>query len=110
MDSTPEHRSSQPCAFYRQSGQRRQPRKSAPVRQTPAGGRLRGHMAPKPRLELQGSDSYLKKPWRLIAKGELGYIPAKHIVSPLPEDPHTRGSRCTAGIGRMGTPCRSLAT
>ena len=32
------------------------------------------------------SDGYLKKQWRLIAKGELGYIPAKHIVSALPEE------------------------
>ena len=39
-----------------------------------------------PRLEFQGSDGYLKKQWRLIAKGELGYIPAKHIVSALPEE------------------------
>ena len=39
------------------------------------------HGTPKPRLEFQGSDGYLKKQWRLIAKGELGYIPAKHIVS-----------------------------
>ena len=36
---------------------------------------------PKPRLEFQESDGYLKKQWRMIAKGELGYIPAKHIVS-----------------------------
>ena len=42
--------------------------------------------APKPRLEFQGSDSYLKKQWRLIAKGGLGYIPAKHIISALPEE------------------------
>ena len=38
----------------------------------------------KPRLEFQGSDGYLKKQWRMIAKGDLGYIPAKHIVSALP--------------------------
>ena len=44
------------------------------------------HGTPKPRLEFQGSDGYLKKQWRLIAKGELGYIPAKHIVSALPEE------------------------
>ena len=37
-------------------------------------------------MEFQGSDGYLKKQWRLIAKGELGYIPAKHIVSALPEE------------------------
>ena len=51
------------------------------------------HGTPKPRLELQGSDGYLKKQWRLIAKGELGYIPAKHIVSALPEEGgHPAGS------------------
>ena len=44
------------------------------------------HGAPKPRLEFQGSDGYLKKQWRMIGKGELGYIPAKHIVSALPEE------------------------
>ena len=44
------------------------------------------HGTPKPRLEFQGSDGYLKKQWRMIAKGELGYIPAKHIVSALPEE------------------------
>ena len=44
------------------------------------------HGPPKPRLEFQGSDGYLKKQWRMIAKGELGYIPAKHIVSALPEE------------------------
>ena len=56
------------------------------------------HGAPKPRLEFQGGDGYLKKQWRMIAKGELGYIPAKHIVSALPP---TRRSRWTAGTGRM---------
>ena len=44
------------------------------------------HGTPKPRLEFQGSDGYLKKQWRMIAKGELGYIPAKHIVSVLPQE------------------------
>ena len=39
------------------------------------------HGTPKPRLEFQGSDGYLKKQWQsLIAKRELGYSPAKHIV------------------------------
>ena len=37
-------------------------------------------------MEFQDIDGYLKKQWRLIAKGELGYIPAKHIVSALPEE------------------------
>ena len=64
------------------------------------------HGPPKPRLEFQGSDGYLKKQWRMIAKGELGYIPAKHIVSALPEEgnaphPPTRRSRWTDGKGRM---------
>ena len=44
------------------------------------------HGTPKPRLEFQGSDGYLKKQWHMIAKSELGYIPAKHIVSALPEE------------------------
>ena len=39
-----------------------------------------------PFMEPQGSDGHLKKQWRLIVKGELGYIPAKHIVSALPEE------------------------
>ena len=60
-------------------------RPGGPVRQAPARGRLCGHArGPKPRLEFQGSDGYLKK--RLIAKGELGYFSAKHIISALPED------------------------
>ena len=40
------------------------------------------HGTPKPRLEFQGSDGYLKKQWRLIAKGELGYIPAEEGERP----------------------------
>ena len=48
------------------------------------------HGAPKPRLEFQGSDGYVKKQWRMIAKGELGYIPAKHIVSALPSSTHKK--------------------
>ena len=58
------------------------------------------HGTPKPRLEFQGSDGYLKKQWRLIAKGELGYIPAKHIVSALPEEgerPSSTHKKITVG-------------
>ena len=46
-----------------------------PVEGAPGGPAIHG--TPKPRLEFQGSDGHLKKQWRLIAKGELGYIPAK---------------------------------
>ena len=34
----------------------------------------------KPRLECQGSDAYLKRQFKHIAAGELGYIQAKHIA------------------------------
>ena len=54
----------------------------------------------KPRLEFQQSDGYLKKQWRLIAKGELGYIPAKHIVSALPEEGTLL--MCTAALPQFG--------
>ena len=42
----------------------------------------------KPRLESQGSDAYLKRQFKHIAAGELGYIQAKHIVGAgaLPQD------------------------
>ena len=41
---------------------------------------------PKPRLEYQGSDSFLKKQVRYCAKGEIGFFAPKHIVSALPEE------------------------
>ena len=41
---------------------------------------------PKPRLEYQGSDSFLKKHFRYCAKGEIGYFAPKHIISALPEE------------------------
>ena len=41
---------------------------------------------PKPRLEYQGSDSFLKKQFRYCAKGEIGYFAPKHIISALPEE------------------------
>ena len=41
---------------------------------------------PKPRLEYQGSDSFLKKQFRYCAKGEIGYFARKHIISALPEE------------------------
>ena len=42
--------------------------------------------APRPRLEHQGSDSLLKRQFRFIAKGEIGYIQFKHIIGALPEE------------------------
>ena len=48
---------------------------------------LRGHAwDPEAEVGVPRCDGYLKKQWRMIAKGELGYIPAKHIVSALPEE------------------------
>ena len=41
---------------------------------------------PRPKLEYQGSDSLLKRQFRYIAKGELGFIQVKHLVSALPEE------------------------
>ena len=40
----------------------------------------------RPRLEYQGSDSFLKKQFRYCAKGEIGYFAPKHIISALPEE------------------------
>ena len=40
---------------------------------------------PKPRLEYQGSDTFLKKQFKYCSKGEIGYFAPKHIVSALPE-------------------------
>ena len=40
----------------------------------------------RPKLEYQGSDSLLKRQFRYIAKGELGFIQVKHLVSALPEE------------------------
>ena len=39
---------------------------------------------PRPKLEYQGSDSLLKRQFRYIAKGELGFIQVNHLVSALP--------------------------
>ena len=41
---------------------------------------------PKPRLEFQGSDAFLKKQFKYCSKGEIGYFAPKHIVSALPEE------------------------
>ena len=41
---------------------------------------------PKPRLEYQGIDAFLKKQFKYCAKGEIGYFAPKHIVSALPEE------------------------
>ena len=40
---------------------------------------------PKPRLEFQGSDAFLKKQFKYCSKGEIGYFAPKHIVSALPQ-------------------------
>ena len=42
--------------------------------------------SPKPRLEFQGSDAFLKKQFKYCSKGEIGYFAPKHIVSALPEE------------------------
>lgn len=41
--------------------------------------------ATRPRLEFQGSDTYLKNQFKACAKGEVGWFHIKHIVSALPE-------------------------
>eukprot|EP00435_Cladocopium_sp_Y103_P018030 s1944_g4.t1 len=40
---------------------------------------------PRPKLEFQGSDAYLKKQWKYCSQGEIGWFQIKHIVSALPE-------------------------
>eukprot|EP00435_Cladocopium_sp_Y103_P060109 s690_g21.t2 len=40
---------------------------------------------PRPKLEFQGSDAYLKKQWKCCSQGEIGWFQMKHIVSALPE-------------------------
>ena len=40
---------------------------------------------PRPKLELQGSDAYIKKQWKLCSQGEIGWFQIKHIISALPE-------------------------
>ena len=40
----------------------------------------------RPRLESQGSDALLKRQHRFIARGEVGFIQVKHLISALPED------------------------
>ena len=42
--------------------------------------------SPKPQLEYQKSDSFLKKQFKYCARGEIGYFAPKHIVSALPEE------------------------
>ena len=106
MGSTPRPRPSRRCASFRQFGwqptwsggatkvtirrarraRQRLPWRSCVTRRQLEDAYVATHGTPKPRLEFQGSDGYLKKQWRMIAKGELGYIPAKHIVSALPEE------------------------
>lgn len=38
------------------------------------------------RLESQGSDALLKRQHRFIARGEIGFIQVKHLISALPEE------------------------
>ena len=40
---------------------------------------------PRPKLEFQGSDSYLRKQWKYFSQGEIGWFQIKHIISALPE-------------------------
>ena len=96
MGSTPRPRPSRRCASFRQFGWQPTWSGGATKVTTPLqvlcdrrqleDAYVATHGTPKPRLEFQGSDGHLKKQWRMIAKGELGYIPAKHIVSALPEE------------------------
>ena len=40
---------------------------------------------PRPKLEFQGSDAYLRKQWKYCSQGEIGWFQIKHIISALPE-------------------------
>eukprot|EP00435_Cladocopium_sp_Y103_P069921 s192_g34.t1 len=40
----------------------------------------------RPRLEHQGSDALLKRQFKFVNRGELGFIPVKYLVSALPEE------------------------
>ena len=40
---------------------------------------------PRPKLEFQGSDTFLKQKWTYCSQGEIGWFQIKHIVSALPE-------------------------
>ena len=40
---------------------------------------------PRPKLEFQGSETFLKKQWKYCSQGEIGWSQIKHIVSALPE-------------------------
>ena len=42
--------------------------------------------APKPQIRDQGSDALLKRQYKFCSKGQIGYIPAKYIISALPEE------------------------
>ena len=61
---------------------------------TPKGGldtlcdrrQMEEYGCPKPRLDQQGSDAYLKLQFRYVARGEIGHLHSKQIVSALPED------------------------
>ena len=40
---------------------------------------------PRPKLELQGSDPYIKKQWKYCWQWEIGWFQMKHIISALAE-------------------------
>ena len=40
---------------------------------------------PRPKLEFQGSDAYLRKQWKYCSQGEIGWFQIKHIIFALPE-------------------------
>ena len=52
----------------------------------------------RPKLETQGSDALLRRQYRFVRRGEIGFIQVKHLVSALPEEgerPTTTSNRFT---------------
>ena len=47
---------------------------------------MKTYKVSRPRLESQGSDALLKRQHRFIARGEIGFIQVKHLISALPEE------------------------
>ena len=47
---------------------------------------MKTYKVSRPRLESQGSDALLKRQHRFIARGEIEFIPVKHLISALPEE------------------------
>ena len=47
---------------------------------------MKTYKVSRPRLESQGSDALLKRRHRFIARGEIGFIQVKHLISALPEE------------------------